>query len=266
MTRLPGGSSLRESVRNHFAGIAAAAGAGVLRDRQGLPAPLPLSDAASLGYSAQELESLPDGAYMGLGCGNPVALADLRQGATVVDLGSGGGIDCFLASPRVGPHGTVIGIDMGIEMVRNARAYARSGGYSNVEFLLALMERLPLAGRSVDVVISNCTVNLSPEKELVFGEAFRVLKQNGRLALTDIVAIRRLPSGLRDNLNAYCGCIGGAVSARKNRQLLRDAGFTNVSVDMKPESARLIATWFPGSGFEEYVRAATITAVKPPAA
>lgn len=254
-----GGSDLRESVRRHFASIAVAAD---LRRAEGMPLPLPAARADLLGYSGEEIDALPQGAYMGLGCGNPLAVARPRPGETLIDLGSGGGIDCFLASARVGATGNVVGIDMAIEMAYKARANARSGDYANVAFWLALMEHLPLADKSVDVVISNCVINLSPDKPSIFHEAFRVLKARGRLAITDIVAVRPLPSKLRDDLNVYCGCVGGAVSVKGNRRLLHEAGFRNVRVDVKNESAGLIASWFPGSGFEEYVRSATITAMK----
>lgn len=190
--------------------------------------------AEAFGYSAEELASIPAEANMGLSCGNPTAIAHLREGETVVDLGSGGGLDVFLAAEQVGPLGRAIGIDMTPEMIdlarRNAGKRQIAGGPANVEFHLATIDTLPLEDSSVDCVISNCVINLAPDKEAVFREIARVLKPGGRLAVSDIALKRELPSELGNDLMAYVGCIAGAISIAEYRQGLLDAGFSNVEV------------------------------------
>jgi SAM-dependent methyltransferase len=183
-----------------------------------------------IGYSEEEIGSVPEGANMGLGCGNPVALASLKKGQTVLDLGSGGGFDCFLAANRVGKEGKVIGVDMTPEMIDKARENARKGKRKNVEFRLGEIENLPMADSTVDVVISNCVINLSPNKKRVFEEAFRVLKPNGRLMVSDIVLLRKLPEIIRKNVQAYIGCLSGAEMKDKYLQMIRDAGFHEVKI------------------------------------
>ncbi|MEM4729328.1 MAG: arsenite methyltransferase [Thermoplasmata archaeon] len=185
---------------------------------------------AALGYSDDELRSLPPGTDMGLGCGTPVAHASLRRGETVLDLGSGAGIDCFLAARRVGSKGRVIGVDMTPEMVARARAAARRGGYANVEFRRGELERLPVEDGSVDVVISNCVINLVPDKARVFREAFRVLRPGGRLVVSDIVLRGELPEGVRRSVRAYTSCIAGAVPEDEYLALIESAGFRRVRV------------------------------------
>ncbi len=165
-----------------------------------------------MGYSAEELAAAPEGANMGLGCGNPQAIAALQEGEVVLDLGSGGGFDCFLAAARVGPTGRVIGVDMTPEMVERARANAAVGGYGNVEFRLGEIEHIPAADASVDVVISNCVINLSADKPAVMAEAYRVLRPGGRLAISDVVAIGEIPAAVRDDPDLYSGCVAGAVT------------------------------------------------------
>lgn len=254
----------RESVRRRYGAIASADGSSCCcgGDRGG-----PVFDlaehAAKLGYSAAEMRALPGGADMGLGCGNPHAIAALGEGETVLDLGSGGGLDCFLASPRVGPTGRVIGVDMTPEMVQKARAGGRDGGYDNVEFRLGEIEHLPVADSTVDVILSNCVVNLSPDKQSVFSEAYRVLRPGGRLSISDIVSVKPLPAAVTTDSDAYCGCVGGAALVSEVESMLQDAGFTDVRIDVREESADLIASLFPGNGFEEYVRSALISATKP---
>jgi SAM-dependent methyltransferase len=186
--------------------------------------------AAGLGYSQGELRSLPDGANLGLGCGNPTALASLKKGEVVLDLGSGGGIDCFLAAGRVGHEGRVIGVDMTPEMLERARANAARDGYSNVEFRLGEIENLPVADSFVDAVISNCVINLSPRKDRVFSEAFRVLKPGGRLMVSDIVLTKELPDSVKNSVSAYVSCISGAVLKGSYLALISDAGFVDISV------------------------------------
>ena len=183
-----------------------------------------------IGYSEEEIGSVPDGANLGLGCGNPVALASLKKGETVLDLGSGGGFDCFLAANRVGKDGKVIGVDMTPEMIDKARENARKGKKENVEFRLGEIENLPVADGSVDVVISNCVINLSPNKKRVFEEAFRVLRPNGRLMVSDIVLLKKLPESVRKNVQAYIGCLSGAEMKDKYLKMIRDAGFQKVKV------------------------------------
>jgi len=183
-----------------------------------------------IGYTEEEISSVPEGANLGLGCGNPVALASLKKGETVLDLGSGGGFDCFLAANRVGKDGMVIGVDMTPEMIDKARENARKGKRENVEFRLGEIENLPVADGTVDVVISNCVINLSPNKRRVFEEAFRVLKPNGRLLVSDIVLLRKLPEAIRKSVQAYVGCLAGAEMKDKYLQMIKDAGFQEVTV------------------------------------
>ncbi|MBC7230575.1 MAG: arsenite methyltransferase [Actinobacteria bacterium] len=183
-----------------------------------------------IGYGREELRSVPEGADLGLGCGNPVALASLREGETVLDLGSGAGLDCFLAAGRVGEGGRVIGVDMTPEMLERARENARRGGYANVEFRLGEIENLPVADASVDVIISNCVINLSPDKPRVFQEAFRVLRPGGRLMVSDIVLDGELPPAVRESAAAYVGCISGAARREEYLGMIREAGFEEVEV------------------------------------
>jgi len=183
-----------------------------------------------IGYSEKEIGSVPVGANLGLGCGNPVALASLEKGQTVLDLGSGGGFDCFLAANRVGKSGKIIGVDMTAEMIDKARENARKGKYENVEFRLGEIENLPVADGKVDVVISNCVINLSPNKKRVFEEAFRVLKPNGRLMVSDIVLLKKLPEIIRKNVQAYIGCLSGAEMKDRYLQMIREAGFQEVKI------------------------------------
>ena len=183
-----------------------------------------------IGYSEDEMTAVPEGANLGLGCGNPTALASLKEGETVLDLGAGAGFDCFLAANKVGKKGKVIGVDMTPEMIDKARANARKGKYTNVEFRLGEIENLPAADNSVDVIISNCVINLSPNKKRVFEEAFRVLSPKGRLMVSDIVLLRELPKSIRENVEAYAGCISGAEIKDKYLELIRKAGFREVRV------------------------------------
>jgi len=184
----------------------------------------------NIGYTDEELGSVPDSANLGLGCGNPVALASLAEGETVLDLGSGAGFDCFLAAKRVGKKGKVIGVDMTSEMIEKARENAQKGGYQNVEFRLGEIENIPAANNSVDVIISNCVINLSPDKGKVFQEAFRVLKPGGRLMVSDIVLLKELPDFIRDSIAAYVGCISGAMRKEDYLGAIRKAGFQEVAV------------------------------------
>ena len=219
--------------------------------------------AARLGYTDEEIAAVPEGANLGLGCGNPQAIAELKPGETVLDLGSGAGFDCFLAARRVGAEGRVIGVDMTPEMIAKARRNAETGGFANVEFRLGEIERLPMDDRSVDVVISNCVINLSPDKSRVFREAYRVLKPGGRLAVSDIVRVAELPPDIRDDPDAHAACVSGAETPDELKRMLEESGFQKVSIEPKDESRGFIRDWMPGAGIENRVVSAVIRAVKP---
>lgn len=216
-----------------------------------------------LGYSTTDVNEVPDGANMGLGCGNPNAIASLKRGETVLDLGSGGGFDCFLALKAVGETGQVIGVDMTSEMVSKARKNAESLGQGNIDFRLGEIENLPVADATVDVILSNCVINLSPDKSKVFQEAFRVLKPGGRLAISDIVATAELPAHLKNDMALLTGCISGAATITDIEEMLADRGFEQIAVRPKDESKDFIQNWVPGSNIEEYVISASIEALKP---
>lgn len=218
-----------------------------------------------LGYSTTDVKDVPDGANMGLGCGNPKAIASLKIGESVLDLGSGGGFDCFLAAREVGKSGHVIGVDMTEEMVSKARKNAKKAGYDNVEFRLGEIENLPVAKDSVDVIISNCVINLSPEKEKVFHESFRVLKPGGRLAISDNVATAELPDTLKNDMLLFTTCLSGASLLTDIEDMLKEAGFSEIEVKPKDESREFIRNWMPGGHIGDYVVSATIRAVKPKA-
>ena len=216
-----------------------------------------------LGYSEDDLENVPEGADMGLGCGNPRAIASIRPGETILDLGSGGGFDCFLAAAETGESGQVIGIDMTPTMISKARDNAVKGKYDHVEFRLGEIEHMPVANDTVDVIISNCVINLSPDKKQVFSEAFRVLKPGGRLAISDVVASMELPDEIRDDLALYSGCMAGASQISELQTILEECGFEKINIAPKDESKDFIKDWAPGRGVEEYVLSASIEAVKP---
>lgn len=218
--------------------------------------------ALALGYTEDELCSVPDAANMGLGCGNPLAIAAIKPGETVLDLGSGGGFDCFLASKQVGPDGLVIGVDMTPDMVALARENAQKANYTNVSFRLGEIEHLPVANASVDVIISNCVINLSLDKENVFKEAWRVLKNGGRLSISDVVATAELPEALRNDLNMLSGCVSGAEHIDNLHTMLREAGFTDIRMEPKDNSREILSSWVPGSKAEDYVASYLIEATK----
>ena len=184
----------------------------------------------TIGYTDEQLHSVPDGANLGLGCGNPTAIVSLQPGEIVLDLGSGAGFDCFLAANKVGPTGKVIGVDMTPEMLRKARQNAKKAGYTNVEFRRGEIEKLPVENTSVDVVISNCVINLSPDKKKVFEETFRVLRSGGRLAVSDIVLLKDLPEKIKNSVEAYVGCISGAILKDRYLKLIKDVGFTDIII------------------------------------
>ncbi|MTJ83439.1 MAG: arsenite methyltransferase [Telmatospirillum sp.] len=252
----------KERVRAVYGDIAVKGGR---EDKQGCCCSSSQPDARSrrIGYSDEEVGAAPDGANLGLGCGNPQGLAAIREGDVVLDLGSGAGFDCFLAGKATGPSGKVIGVDMTHEMLARARANADKVNATNVEFRLGEIEHLPVADASVDVVISNCVINLSPDKAQVFKEAFRVLKPGGRLVISDIVNLEPLPERLARDEQLLCHCVAGAVSPAENQDWLSRAGFKDVMIEVKPESRDVIKDWAPGSGVERYVVSAMITATRP---
>jgi arsenite methyltransferase len=211
--------------------------------------------ALRMGYSAEEVEAVPEGANLGLGCGAPLQHADPRPGETVLDLGSGAGFDAFLAAQRVGPEGWVIGVDMTPEMLARARTNAQAGGYGNVEFRQGLIEELPVEDGEVDVVISNCVINLSPDKAAVFREAYRVLRPGGRVAVSDIVLTAPLPERIASSLAAYVGCVAGASLLEDYLGMLRDAGFQDIevvesrqAVESLPEDDAVVVSILEGTG------------------
>jgi SAM-dependent methyltransferase len=219
--------------------------------------------ARRMGYSEAELAAVPEGANLGLGCGNPQAIAAMRPGEIVIDLGSGAGFDCFLAARQVGNAGQVIGVDMTHEMLKKARDNAARIGACNVEFRLGELEHLPIADNTADVVISNCVINLVPDKEQVFREAFRVLKPGGRLAVSDVINIASLPPELRSDPALLCGCVAGAAPAERIEAWLSEAGFVDVRVTPNVESREMVESWASGRGVENYIAPAMVEARKP---
>ena len=223
------------------------------------------TSAETLGYSTEQSTITPEAANLGLGCGNPLAIASLQPGQTVLDLGSGAGFDCFLAARAAGPSGKVIGVDMTDEMLAQARENARKNGFANVEFRFGEIDALAVADESVDVIISNCVINLSPEKARVFAEAYRVLKQGGRLAIADIITTATLPDEIRGDWAAYTDCMAGASQIGELEEMLRKAGFEKIKIAPKDTSRSFIREWLPGKQIEDYLVSATIEAVKPKA-
>jgi len=262
-------TEIKEMVRARYGGIAAGTVADCCAPAASSccgPAPTVDSKAREMGYSAEELAAVPDGANLGLGCGNPQAIAAMQPGEVMVDLGSGAGFDCLLAARQVGAGGRVIGVDMTHEMLNKARANAANVGARNVEFRLGEIEHLPIANDTADVILSNCVINLVPDKAQVFREAFRVLKPGGRLAISDVVNIAPLPADLASDKALLCGCVAGAASPAAIQDWLQTAGFTDISIDVKLESREYVATWASGRGIENYVSSASIEARKPAAA
>lgn len=262
--------AVRKSVREHYRNVAFR-GSGCecaptcCSTTEQTPATGRTANAVSqaLGYSADETGAVPEGANLGIGCGNPLAIAWLKPGQTVLDLGSGAGFDAFLAAKAVGPTGVVIGVDMTPEMVSKGRSNKAKSDYANVQFRLGEIEHLPVADGSVDVIISNCVINLSPDKTQVFREAFRVLKSGGRLAISDILAKAPMPESVRKDLELYTACVAGASLIDNVKKQLQTAGFANIRITPKPQSRDFIREWFPDRGIEDYVVSATIEAVKP---
>jgi arsenite methyltransferase len=261
--------ALRQSVRKVYAQVAKAGDEGVCCGIEasccGVSDDISINALIStrLGYSQSERDLVPEGADMGLGCGNPKAIAALKPGEVVLDLGAGGGFDCFLAANEVGETGHVIGVDMTPDMLSKARANATKGQYANVEFRLGEIEYLPVADASVDVIISNCVINLSSNKPRVFREAFRVLKAGGRLAISDVVATVEMPREMRNDVGLVAGCMGNASLIKDLQEMMLDAGFEQVRILPKDESKEFIKDWAPDHNVTDYVVSATIEAVKP---
>ena len=260
-------TQIKEMVRVRYGAVAAASGPSCCAPATSCCGPSTPSSADDkarrMGYSDAELAAVPDGANLGLGCGNPQAIADLQPGEVVIDLGSGAGFDCFLAAQQVGEAGRVIGVDMTHEMLAKARANAAQIGAANVEFRLGELEHLPVADNTADVIISNCVINLVPDKAQVLREAYRVLRPGGRLAVSDVVNTVPRSDALRADPALLCGCIGGAVSAAQLETWLTEAGFVDIRIAEKPESRELIQGWAPGLGIENHVVSAMIEARKP---
>ncbi len=257
---------LRDRVRQAYAGaLAKTLGGSCCSDGPALSSccgnSQPADASLAMGYSQEDLAGMDD-ANLGFGCGNPQAIAELKPGEVVLDLGSGAGFDCFLAARQVGDSGRVIGVDMTPDMISRARQTAREGGWNNTEFRLGEIEHIPAADNSVDVIMSNCVINLSPDKAAVFREAWRVLKPGGRLAISDIVALNALPQTLKENLDAWCGCVSGATQMDELGELMEAAGFQDVLILPRAESREMISQWFPGSGAEGHVVSAIIKAWK----
>lgn len=260
---------VKKEVRSAYGGVAEANNqnkqCGNARSCCGVSAKPDQEYSQELGYTKEELASVPEGCNMGLGCGNPQEIASLKQGEIVLDLGAGGGFDVFLAAQKVGSKGKVYGVDMTPEMLSKARANAAKNGYQNVEFLLGEIEHLPLPNNLIDVIISNCVVNLSTNKEQVFRESFRVLKEGGRIAISDIVANKPLPPEMINNKDLYCNCISGAITIDELKKILSRVGFKDIVIEPQVNSRMFIKDWVPGSDAENYVISAKIKAVKPKA-
>ena len=257
----PDTETLKAAVRETYGQIASGTAAGCCSSSGCCgPAARPISD--GIAYSDEERQSVPEGADLGLGCGNPQAIANLRAGERVLDLGSGAGFDAFLAARQVGPTGFVIGVDMTAEMVASARANLLNADSENVEFRLGEIEHLPVADASVDVIMSNCVINLSTDKPAVFREAFRVLAPGGRLAISDIVAVSELPISIRGDLEAYAGCVAGAGLVTDLVRLLNEAGFKDVVVDVQ-ESRERVQNMEQDLRAGDFIASALIRATKP---
>ena len=275
---------IKESVRESYAKVAKAGGVSIKSSMAasccgpsdtsadtnvaasccGGPEVTPEQMSAVMGYSNEEIASVIEGANMGLGCGNPVALASLKTGETVVDLGSGGGFDCFLAAKQVGESGQVIGVDMTPEMISKARKNADKTGTKNVEFRLGEIEHLPVADNSADLIMSNCVINLSPDKLQVYREAYRILKPGGRLSISDVLATATLPDEIQKNLALVAACVGGAETFDDTEKILKEAGFQNIKITANDNSRELIREWDPDKSENavDYVVSAYIEAVK----
>lgn len=254
---------IRETIRNRYADIALKNTSGCCGSSGCCDGNIHSIDeiTANLGYQKDEITNVPSEANMGLGCGNPITVADIKKGETVLDLGSGGGLDCFLARDKVGDEGYVIGVDMTPEMIKLSRENAQKAGYTNVEFRLGEIEHLPVANESIDVIISNCVINLSLDKQQVFREAYRVLRPGGRLCVSDVVATAQIPEEVKNDLE-LSGCIAGAEYEKNIIDMLIKAGFHNIRMTPKDNSKEIIGSWVPGKGIEAFVASFIIEAEK----
>jgi SAM-dependent methyltransferase len=262
--------TIKQAVRDRYGRIAEQGGSCGCAPSCCSPKPGAIADqhdvtsvSQGLGYSAAETDAVPEGSNLGLGCGNPQAIAALKPGETVLDLGSGAGFDAFLAARAVGSTGRVIGVDMTPEMISKARKNQAVGGYGNVEFRLGEIESLPVADGVVDVILSNCVINLSADKPSVFREAFRALKPGGRLAIADVVALAPIPEALRKDWELYTGCVAGASPVDDLKAVLSQSGFVNIRIVPRAQSREIIGQWFPGRKVEDLVASASIEAEKP---
>ncbi|MFT3780507.1 MAG: arsenite methyltransferase [Nibricoccus sp.] len=275
-TTSPDSDSIKTEVRRRYAAVAngqslfesatascCSRGEGATEETAGCGCGSAADQARTLGYSDADIASAPAGANLGLGCGNPVALASLRPGEVVLDLGSGAGFDAFLAMRAVGVEGRVIGVDMTSEMISKARANAKKGGYANVEFRLGEIEALPVADQTIDVIISNCVINLCPDKRPVYQEAFRVLKPGGRMAVSDVVARAELSDKVKQDLALFSGCLAGATLETELKLILEEAGFTNISIRPKGNTEEIISSWKSKTDLASQVFAAEVNATKP---
>ncbi len=256
---------IQKAVQERYREIAREAGSGCCGESKKTPVkPLLMDDkeAFQMGYTIEELESVPEGANLNLGCGNPQAIAALQPGEVVLDLGSGAGFDSFLVARQVGDQGRVIGVDLTPEMVERARENAARGGYDQVEFHLGEIEDLPLPDNLVDVILSNCVINLSPDKHQVFKEAYRVLKPGGRLAISDVVATAEIPAEYREDLALYSACFSGALLVSELEAILAQAGFREIKIQPKDDSELFIREWSEEVPVEKFIKSASIEAVK----
>lgn len=257
---------IREQIQKNYAQIAVRGSAGGGCCSGGCSCngdPMDVSESSiKIGYTEDDLSGVPLESNMGLGCGNPIAIAALKKGETVLDLGSGGGFDCFLARRQVGETGYVIGVDMTPDMIKLARQNAKKSGYNNVEFRLGEIEYLPVADISVDVIISNCVINLSLEKMKVFKEAYRVLKPGGRLSISDVVATAELPEQIRQDLTMMTGCIAGAEYVENIKVMMHNAGFKDINLTPKDNSREILKSWAPDRNIEDFVASYIIEATK----
>ncbi|XP_054157363.1 arsenite methyltransferase-like [Oppia nitens] len=260
-------NDVHEVVRQHYAKVVTSDKT-VSGDRCGangscFAANVDANYAKKLGYTKEQLADIPNGANLGLGCGNPSQMANIKAGHTVLDMGSGAGFDSFIVARVVGPTGQVIGIDMIQEMVDKAQANALKSGHQNVEFRLGQIEDMPVDTETIDVIISNCVINLVPNKAKAFTEAYRVLRPNGRLAISDLVTTTDIPDNVRRDLALWAGCLAGASLISDLEKHLKSAGFVDIKIAPKDESRQFIKDWAPGLGLEDYVISANITARKP---
>lgn len=255
---------VREFIRKNYAEVALGSDGGCCGGGCSCSgAPLDISETSiKIGYTEGDLSNVPTEANMGLGCGNPIAIAALKEGEVVLDLGSGGGFDCFLARMQVGGSGHVIGVDMTPDMISLARKNATKSGYTNVEFRLGEIEHLPVADSSIDVIISNCVINLSQDKEQVYKEAFRVLKPGGRLSISDVVATAQLPQNIKQDLALIASCIGGAENVEDIKVMLQNVGFKDIQMTPKDNSSEIVKSWAPDKKIEELVASYIIEAIK----